>query len=158
MTEEIKPTQEERTLAGVCHLLSIPFPYLAPIMTYLWQRSKSRFVSLHAAQAFFETLILNIVLFFALAISLMFTAGKVWEAIQTKGQSLTWDDLWAALIKAAATWLILGAVSLYYTISSVFQAIQAFRGRWRGSLISGRLARAVSPRERLGEPELPPAS
>jgi len=157
MTEDIEPTQEERTLAGACHLLSIPFPYLAPIIAFFWQRSKSRFVSLHAAQAFFETLILNIVLFFALAISLMFTAGKVWEAIQTKGQSLTWDDLWAALLKAAATWLILGAISLYYAVSSIFQAIQAFRGKWRGSLISGRLARAVTPRERKVAPELPPA-
>lgn len=118
---------------------------MAPIITFVSKRSRSRFVALHAAQAFFETLLLNIVLFIALAISLAFTAAKVWEAIQTQGQSLTWDDLWAALIKAAATWVILGAISLYYTISNVIQALQAFRGEWKGSVISGRLARLVAP-------------
>ena len=139
------PSSQEKTIAAACHLLSIPFPYMAPLVTFFWKRSQSRFVALHASQAFFETLVLNIVLFIALAVSLAFTLAKVVEAVQTRGQSLRWDDLWAALLKAAATWIILGVVSFYYTVQSVLQALQALRGQWKGSLISGRLAKRVTP-------------
>src|SRR5688500_5759932 len=99
MEPSAMPSQDERNLAAASHLLSIPFPFLAPAAIFLWKRSSSRFVALHAAQAFFEALVLNIVLFIALAVSLAFTLAKVWEAVQSQGQSLTWDDLWAALIK-----------------------------------------------------------
>jgi hypothetical protein len=147
VNESPKPTSEEKTIAAACHLLSIPFPYMAPLVTFFWKRKQSRFVALHASQAFFEALILSIVLFIALAISMAFTIAKVWQAIETRGQSLTWDDLWAALIKAGATWIILAVVSFYYTLSSVIQAIQALQGRWSGSMISGRLAKRVAPQE-----------
>jgi len=147
MEPSAMPSQDERNLAAASHLLSIPFPFLAPAAIFFWKRSSSRFVALHAAQAFFEALVLNIVLFIALAISLAFTLVKVWEAVQTRGQSLTWDDLWSALIKAGATWLILGLISFYYLVQSVIQANQAYRGKWKGSLISGRLAKKVTPSE-----------
>lgn len=144
------PIREERALAAACHLCRIPFPYLAPIGFFLLKRSTSRFVALHAAQAFFEALVLNVVLFVALGVSLMFTLAKVLEAIETRGQSLTWDDLWLALLKAAATWIILGLVSTFYAIRSVIQALQAYRGEWKGSMIAGRMARRV-----VGTPPLP---
>ncbi|HRK20988.1 MAG TPA: DUF4870 domain-containing protein [Fimbriimonadaceae bacterium] len=141
--EELAPTKEERQWAAACHALSIPFPYLSPIVFFALKRGSSRFVALHAAQAFFEALLLNIVLFLALGVSLMFTLAKVLEAIETRGQSLTWDDLWMALIKGATTWLILAAISLVYTVKSAIQALQAYRGEWRGSLFAGRLAKRV---------------
>lgn len=144
--EELAPTKEERHWAAACHVLSIPFPYLSPILFFALKRGSSRFVALHAAKAFFETILLNIVLFIGLAISLAFTLAKVWEAIETRGQSLTWDDLWAALIKAAATWIILAVVSLVYTILSVLQAIEAMHGKWKSSLFAGRLAKRVAGR------------
>ncbi len=141
----------ERSLAAVCHLLSIPFPFLAPIVFFFWKRAESRFIALHAAQAFFEALILNIVLYIALGISMAFTIAKVWEAIQSRGQSLTWDDLWAALIKAGATWLILGVISAYYTIASIVQSVQAYQGKEPKSLLSSRIARKIVGPERQPE-------
>lgn len=137
---EVPATTEERHLAAGCHALSIFFPYLAPLAFFLLKRRSSRFVAVHALQAFYEALVLNIVLIVAGAISLGFTIVKVYELVETRGQSFTWDLVWTTLLKAAATWLIFGVVSAVYFLSSILQAIRAYRGRWKPSMISGRLA------------------
>lgn len=133
-------TTEERTAAAATHVLSIFFPIAAPAIVYFAMRKRSRFVAVHALQALFEAIVLSIVLFLAMAISIVFTLVKVWELIQTRGESFSWDLVWAAVAKAVATWIILGLISLYYTVVSVLQAIRATRGEYKPSLISGRLA------------------
>lgn len=133
----------ERHVAAAMHVASIFFPYVAPAIAYFVFRGRSRFVAVHALQAFFEALILNIVLIIGLAISLAFTIVKIVELIQTQGQSFSWDMVWQALIKAVATYVILALVSLWYTIASVVQALQALDGRWRSTLLSGRIAARI---------------
>lgn len=130
----------ERHLAAATHVLSIWFPYLAPIIAYFLFRRTSKFVASHALQALFEALILSIVLVVAGAISIAFTIAKVWELVQTRGQSFSWDLVWQAALKAVATWIILGVISLWYTVASILQAIQAYQGRWKPRFLSGRLA------------------
>jgi uncharacterized membrane protein len=143
---DAEPQSSERHLAAGCHVASIFFPFIAPLIVYFVSRRASRFVAVHALQAFFEALVLNIVLIIAGGISLAFTIAKVWELVQTNGQSFTWDLIWTALLKAAATWLILGVVSFVYTVLSVVQGWQAFHGQWRPSLISGRIAQRIVSR------------
>ncbi|HRI42746.1 MAG TPA: DUF4870 domain-containing protein [Fimbriimonadaceae bacterium] len=133
-------TTEERTAAAATHVFSIFFPIAAPAIAYCVMRRRSRFVAVHALQALFEAIVVSVVLFLAMGVSIVFTLVKVWELIQTRGQSFRWDLVWAAVAKALATWIILGLISLYYTIVSILQAIRAARGEYRPSLISGRLA------------------
>ena len=136
------PNAEERTCAAVCHIVSIFFPYAGPAFFY-FVRGKSKFVALHAAQAFFEALVLSIVLLFAGAISLFFSLRKVWELVETRGASFSWDLVWTTLLKAGATWVILALIGGYYLIASIFDALGALRGNWSPSLISGRLAKRL---------------
>ena len=136
-------TSAERNTAALCHLVSIPLPFLGPIFFLATQR-RSKFVVLHAAQALFEAIILSSVLFVATAISVIISLSKVWEAIQTRGESLTWSLLWETLIKAGATWVILGVISAFYFVSSLLDARRASQGKWKGSLISGPLARRAT--------------
>ena len=148
-------TPEERHTAALCHLVSIPFPFFGPI-AFLALNRKSKFVALHAAQALFEALVLSTVLFIAGAISLAFSLRKIWEVVQSRGESLTWSLVMETLLKAGATWVILGLISGYYLISSILDANQARQGRWKSSIISGRLAKRfvrLTDRERttLGE-------
>lgn len=143
----VAPTSpDERLAATATHVLSIFFPFAAPAIAYFVYRGRSPFVAVHALQALFEAILLSVVLFLALAVSFVFTLIKVWELIETRGGSFSWDLVWTALIKAAVTWIILAAISLYYTLSSLVQAIRAGRGEWKPSMISGRLAaRVVRP-------------
>lgn len=145
---DVEATPHERQVAAAGHIASIFFPYLAPLVVFFVYRNQSRFVKAHALQAFFESLILSVVIFVLGAISLIFTLVKVWELVQTRGESFSWDLVWTALIKAAFTWIALGLVSLWYTIASVLQAVQALNGKWKPSIVSGRIAkRSIEPRK-----------
>ncbi|MBX7133415.1 MAG: DUF4870 domain-containing protein [Fimbriimonadaceae bacterium] len=144
---DVEATSHERLVASAGHIASIFFPYLAPLVVYFLYRNQSRFVRVHALQAFFEALILGVVLFVIGAISLAFTLVKVWELVQTRGESFSWDLVWAALLKVTFTWVAVAVVSLWYTFSSMMQAIEAVHGKWKPSIVSGRIAkRSIEPR------------
>lgn len=135
------PEPWERYLSVACHIAGISFPYLAPIIALIVARGRSKFLSAHALQSLFEALFLTLFLVLVTIVSLCLTLPKVLELIQTRGQSFEWSLIWTTLIKSAIIWIGFGLVSLWYTVQSVIDAITAYRGEWRQSIISGRIAR-----------------
>lgn len=144
MRTSLEPSLQERKTAAVCHLASIPFPVVGPIAFLIFAFRRSRFIRLHATQALVEALLLNAVLMVSGAISLVITLVRVWGLIQS-GEGLTWDMVWESLLKSVFMWAMVGLVSLAYTIGSIFQAIRAWRGEWKPSMVSGRLAERWNP-------------
>jgi uncharacterized membrane protein len=69
-TSTIAPTWSERILGAVAYLAGLVPPlFLLPLLVYRWQRSASRFVGLHAVQAFmlpFALLLLDFALIAAM--------------------------------------------------------------------------------------------
>jgi uncharacterized protein len=56
-----KPTDDERTLAILCHALGIFFWILPPLIIYLWKKDDSSYVAEHAKEAFNFQLTLGII-------------------------------------------------------------------------------------------------
>lgn len=56
-----KPTDDERTLAILCHALGIFFWILPPLIIYLWKKDDSPYVAEHAKEAFNFQLTLGII-------------------------------------------------------------------------------------------------
>jgi len=56
-----RPTEDERTLAMLCHALGVVFWILPPLIIYLWKKDDSPYVAAHAKEAFNFQLSLAIV-------------------------------------------------------------------------------------------------
>lgn len=69
-----RPTDDERTLAMLCHALGIVFWILPPLIIYLWKKDDSPYVTAHAKEAFNFQLSLGIVgiLLFITLIGILF--------------------------------------------------------------------------------------
>jgi uncharacterized Tic20 family protein len=69
-----KPTDDERTLAILCHALGIFFWILPPLIIYLWKKDDSPYVAEHAKEAFnFQlTLGIMVVILFITLIGIIF--------------------------------------------------------------------------------------
>lgn len=68
-TEEMPlevPTSDERTLAILCHVLTLPTGFLAPLIIYLIKKNESPFVTAHARES------LNFQLTMAIAVIVLF--------------------------------------------------------------------------------------
>lgn len=69
-----RPTEDERTLAILCHALGVVFWILPPLIIYLWKKDDSAYVAAHAKEAFNFQLSLGIVaiLLFVTLIGILF--------------------------------------------------------------------------------------
>lgn len=132
--------QNEKHIAAACHIGGIFFPYLAPIVGLAVSWKGSRFVRVHAMQGLFEAVFLSLFTVLVLAVSLAISLPGLLELLRTRGESFEWSMVWAALVKSAVVWAGLALVGLLYTVRSVLDAMQALRGEWRPSILSGRLA------------------
>ena len=56
-----RPTDDERTLAILCHALGIFFWIIPPLIIYLWKKDDSPYVAEHAKEAFNFQLTLGII-------------------------------------------------------------------------------------------------
>jgi uncharacterized Tic20 family protein len=132
--------QNERNAAAACHIAGIFFPYLAPIVALALSCKRSRFVQIHALESLFEAIALTVFTVVVFAVSLAISLPGLLELLRSRGESFEWSMVWAALIKSAIVWIGLVLVGLWYTIRSALDALQAIRGEWKPSLVSGRLA------------------
>ena len=132
--------QNERNAAAACHVAGIFFPYLAPIVALALSWKRSRFVQIHALESLFEAITLTVFTVLVFAVSLAISLPGLLELLRSRGESFEWSMLWAALIKSALVWVGLALVGLWYTIRSVLDAVQAMKGEWKPSIVSGRLA------------------
>jgi hypothetical protein len=149
MAEETKltaPSQDERTLALLAHVLQLITWWTGPLVIYLVKR-ESRFVSFHALQAMiyqgfvFAANMLTVALWFALIIGgelLGAASGTASRAAPTAflvGFGLVWLSTWALA-------LVLGIV----------YGIKASRGEWAAYPIIGRWARRLAGIDKSDQP------
>lgn len=132
--------QAERNAAAACHIGGIFFPYLAPIVAVALSWRRSRFVQVHALESLFEAMLLSLFALLVFAVSLAISLPALFELLRTRGESFEWSMVWTALIKSALVWVGLALVGLWYMIRSVLDAIQAMKGEWKPSIVSGKLA------------------
>lgn len=120
----------ERSVAAATHLAAIPFPYIGPLVALIVAGPKSPFVRRHAIRSLVETVFLTIALFIGAATMFcIFTLPTLLEALRTAGQSLTWGDLFQALLRAVAVWIVIAIIGLVATLNNVRQALRAYRGQ-----------------------------
>lgn len=69
----IPPTNDEKTLALLAHVLTFIFPFLAPLIIYLVKKDESTFVAYHAKESlnFQITLIIICILLFITVIGIL---------------------------------------------------------------------------------------
>ena len=67
------PTSDERTMAILSHILTIIFPFLAPLIIYLIKKDDSKFVEHHAKESlnFQITVVLIVIILFITIIGIL---------------------------------------------------------------------------------------
>lgn len=117
----------ERRLAAAVHIVSIFAPLWGPLIAWVWQRGKSKFVASHSLQALLETIVLNVCLFTAGLASFIFTLWRLWGYSQNNWEGF---NIWEFLIRAGIGWLLVLLLGIVTTIYSIRQAWQALQGQW----------------------------
>src|SRR5262245_10401037 len=77
------PTNDERSMAMLAHVLSIFSSFIAPLVIYLVKRKESRFVAFHALQAliFHVLFVASYFLFFIVLVITMGIFGKAFPHV-----------------------------------------------------------------------------
>ncbi|MGH9669284.1 MAG: DUF4870 domain-containing protein [Terriglobales bacterium] len=131
-----EPTQDERTMAMLAHLLQLFTGFLGPLVIYFIRR-ESRFVAFHSLQAVFWQLCLA--LFFFVGIVLMiFTV----VAGATQGSSKDGSPLVIGFF--VLFWLGTFAVSILNLVVVIYFTVKASKGEWAENPLVGRWARQVA--------------
>ena len=129
------PTQDERTMATLAHVLQLVGWFIAPLIIFFIKR-ESRFVSFHALQAVFLQLVYMVVwicfmvLWFAFILGTAFTGGKSGPPP-------------AFFIVIPLIWLFAMAVWMLLLITAIVYGLKAGRGEWAEYPLIGRWARRV---------------
>lgn len=134
---EASPASRERAMAAGMHVASIFFPLLGPAVAYVAFGRSSRFVRAHSLQAIYETIVLNVVLFVVGAISVCYTAFRLWNLYQHHWQGFSWVEF---VVRFAVGWVLLTVLGLINTAISVRQALLALQGNWPKRSLATRRA------------------
>lgn len=134
----IEPTQDERTMAILAHVLQIVGWWIAPLIIFLTKR-ESKFVSFHALQALFLQIAYMLLM---VAFVIVWVAGifvMIASAPTTKGAPpptgffvlmplvwLGWMGMWAVMLVVA-----------------IVYGVKAGRGEWAEYPLLGKLARRI---------------
>jgi uncharacterized membrane protein len=131
------PTQDERTMATLAHVLQLVGWWIAPLVIFLVKR-ESRFVSFHALQA----LLLQIVHFLAMAMFMVAWFVLIFSTVIMHPPAknapphaffLIFPLVWLGIM---GTWLLLVILAIVY-------GIKAGRGEWAEYPLLGALARRI---------------
>ena len=134
----LEPTQDERTIAVLAHVLQVVGWWIAPLIIFLTKR-ESRFVSFHALQA----LLLQIAymalsaafmgLWFVGMFVMMAHAPAAKNAPPPLGLFVLMATVWLGWI---GMWVMTLVVAIVY-------AVKASRGKWSEYPLLGRLSRRI---------------
>ena len=139
IAELAEPSVADRRLAALLHLGTIPAPIVAPIVGICLFR-KNRYVTAHALQCLYETLVLNILLGIAIVASFTYTLTRLWHHYQTDWQNFSLTEF---LLRFLVGWLLLGLLALINTIQALRAAAKANGGAWPKH---GRVVKALHSR------------
>ena len=126
-----EPTQDERTMAMLAHLLQLFTGFLGPLVIYFVRR-ESRFVVFHSMQAVFWQLALA--LGFVLIVLLIFLGDDLHPSPRL---DLTVGIVWLSAMA------IICIIPMTLLLVGVF-AIKAWRGEWAEYPLIGSLARHMA--------------
>jgi len=134
---ESAPTQDERTMAILAHVLQIVGWWIAPLIIFLIKR-ESRFTSFHALQA----LLLQILYMFLMGVFMVVWITGIFivvvHALTQKGAPPPTGLLLLPLIWLG--WMALWALMI---VMAIVYGIKAGRGEWSEYPVLGRWARSV---------------
>lgn len=138
------PAPSERTLAAAVHVLSLFFPFLAPLIGYAIFRKRAQFIEAHALSALIDEVVLKILFVVGGAFSLIVTITRVVKHVQENGLTVSWDVIWPIVLKMGITWLAVAILGLYLLVKTLLDAFSAYRGAWPKGMIGAKLAMRAS--------------
>ena len=142
---EPAPTQDERTMAPLAHVLQLVGWFIAPLIIYFIRR-ESRFVKFHALQAIFLQLAYMVVwmcfmvVWFAFIFGIIFTGNKAGPP----------PPLFFIVIPLV--WLFAMACWVGMLVTAILYGMKAGKGEWAAYPVVGRWARRVLEDEHPASP------
>jgi uncharacterized protein len=127
-----QPTQDERTMALLAHVLQIVGGFIAPLIIFVL-RPKSRFVRFHAVQA----LLLQPFIFVCVIVLLLCGLAALAVGISS-GHDFGLPEILfiGGLLAGPGSWLLIFIPAIVY-------GVKANRGEWAAIPIVGRWARRM---------------
>lgn len=130
-----EPTQDERTMALMAHLLQIFTGFFGPLVIYFLRR-QSRFVAFHSLQAVFWQLLVTAVTFVGVLLILVtILVGSPQGSGPPSG---------GVLAVFVVFWLAMVGLSLLNLVVAVYFTVKASKGEWaENPLVAGWARRAA---------------
>jgi uncharacterized membrane protein len=136
---EIVPTQDERTMGTLAHVLQLVGGWIAPLVIFLVKRN-SRYVSFHALQALLlQALYFLVVMLMMGAIVAAVVAGVAFHQPAAQHDSLPPGFI----ILFPVIWLGMMGWWVFILVVAIVYGIKAGRGEWAEYPLLGRLARRI---------------
>ncbi len=131
------PTQDERTMATLAHVLQLVGWWIAPLVIFLVKR-ESRFVSFHALQA----LLLQIVHVIVMVVFMVGWFILIFSTVILRPAAKNFPPP-AVFLVFPLVWLGIMALWLVMVILAIVYGIKAGRGEWAQYPVLGALARKM---------------
>ena len=147
-TSEPVPTQDERTMATLAHVLQLVGWFIAPLIIF-FIRPNSRFVRFHALQAVFLQLVYMVVWMGVMAVWFAFIFGTVFAGGKSQPPPLFFILLPLIWVLAMGIWILLLVTAIVY-------GLKAGKGEWAAYPVIGAWARRILEDEHPAAP--PPAA
>lgn len=129
------PSQDERTMATLAHVLQMVGGFIAPLIIFFLKR-QSRFVSFHALQAIFLQLVYMVLWFGFMIVWLAFIFGTVFTAPKSEPPPLFFVFFPLIWLFGMGMWVLMLVTAIVY-------GIKAGKGEWAAYPVIGRWARRV---------------
>ena len=146
-SSEPVPTQDERSMATLAHVLQLVGWFIAPLIIF-FIRPNSRFVRFHALQVVFLQLAYMVVWMGVMAVWFAFIFGTVFTAPKSGPPPLFFILLPLIWVLAMGIWVLLLVTAIVYSI-------KAGKGEWAAYPVIGSWARRILEDE---HPAAPPAA
>ena len=146
-TSDPIPTQDERTMATLAHVLQVVGWFIAPLIIFFIKR-ESRFVAFHALQAIFLQLVYMVLWMGFMVVWFAFIFGTMASSPKSGPPPIFFVFLPMIWLFAMAGWVGMLTLAIVY-------GIRAGKGEWAAYPVIGRWARRVLQDE---HPAAPPAA
>jgi len=134
------PSEDEKTMALLAHILQIFTWWIGPLVIYLIKR-ESKFVAFHAMQALLWQIALMVLTIFGVMLWVVLMVAIVLAHIGTAPANTTPPlELFAVI---PLLWLGIVAISLGNIVLGVVFAVRASRGEWAAYPVIGGWARRI---------------
>lgn len=141
MTDQRKASHSQAMLATAMHLLSIPSPWLAPLVGILLSQRGS-YLKYHSWRAFYEQVFAFLFVVLVWIVSISISIWQFKHAAETHFQQIDWVGI---LFKSAATFALLWLFGIWNTINGLLDAARAAggtdwgRGKWLDRMAQKRV-------------------